>query len=165
MIIENGRRLLAADAETRFWSKVNKRGPVPDCRPDLGPCWLWTDSLNNGGYGRFAMGERIVGNAHRIAYEMLVAAIPEKLDLDHLCRVRCCVKPRHLEPVTRLENLARGNTIIRRNIEATHCPHGHPYSGRNLYIKPSGFRECRACHREQQRRYLERRRAKLGAAL
>jgi hypothetical protein len=46
--------------------------------------------------------------AHRFAYELLVGPIPEDLELDHLCRVRHCVNPAHLEPVTHLENILRG---------------------------------------------------------
>ena len=70
-------------------------------------CWLWVAMLGSGGYGRFKVGNKNV-YAHRLSYEHHVGAIPEGLDLDHLCRTRCCVNPTHLEPVTRKENIRRG---------------------------------------------------------
>lgn len=78
----------------RFWAKVER---------DPSGCWLWTASLADGGYGHFGRWK-----AHRYAYETLVEPVPHGLDLDHLCRVRHCVNPSHLEPVTRAENLRRG---------------------------------------------------------
>lgn len=98
--------------QRRFWMQVDKRGPDD--------CWPWTGFRQPNGYGSFGMkGTRL---AHRIAYQWLVGPIPDGLVLDHLCHTRdpecrdnadCphrrCVNPAHLEPVTRRENLARGN--------------------------------------------------------
>lgn len=72
-------------------------------------CWLWSGQLTNGargGYGRFVFKHRRTV-AHRVSYELFVGAVPEGLELDHLCRVRRCVNPAHLEPVTRAENSRR----------------------------------------------------------
>ena len=127
-------------APTRFWVKVQKRGP--------GGCWLWTGALGGGGYGAFtADGRQQV--AHRFAYELLVAPIPPGLVLDHLCRVRHCVNPAHLEPVTAGENLRRG---ISANAVKTHCKHGHRYDEANTYRRKNGTRSCRACHLARYRR-------------
>jgi len=49
--------------------------------------------------------------AHRFAYELLVGPIPEGMDLDHVCGVRLCVWPEHLEPVTHAENLRRRSSV------------------------------------------------------
>ncbi|MGI9502698.1 MAG: HNH endonuclease [Geminicoccaceae bacterium] len=87
--------------------------------------------------------------AHRVSYEALVSAIPEGLELDHLCRVRCCVNPIHLEPVTTRTNNLRGNGIAAMNALKTHCPRGHPYSGEHLYVCSRGHRHCRTCGRER----------------
>src|SRR5690349_1913777 len=95
----------------RFWPKVDKNGPVPIKRPDLGPCWLWTKGCTPAGYGAFSIGHKHMA-AHRFAYEVLIGPIRNGLDLDHLCRVRSCVNPSHLEPVTRSINLLRGDTIV-----------------------------------------------------
>lgn len=70
------------------------------------PCWVWQRSLRDG-YG-VLKNERVQGNAHRIYYERANGPVPDGLQLDHLCRVRACVNPDHLEPVTHLENCRRG---------------------------------------------------------
>jgi hypothetical protein len=67
-------------------------------------CWTWTGSIGSQGYGVFGRH----GLAHRIVYELVVEPIPDALVLDHLCRVRHCVNPCHLEPCTLAENVRRG---------------------------------------------------------
>lgn len=81
-----------------------------------GPCWLWTGALNRKGYGVIQRGDRDMGTAlvHRVVWELLVGLVPLGLDLDHLCRVRACCNPDHLEPVTRAVNTARGARHPRR---------------------------------------------------
>lgn len=122
---------------------------------DEDECWTWEASVGSHGYGQIAVEGRPV-LAHRLAYELFVGPIPAGLDLDHLCRVRPCVNPGHLEPVTRSENLRRGDgpQILRnRQLSKTHCPQGHPYSGDNLYIAPrTGYRQCRTCRKRRLRR-------------
>lgn len=79
---------------------------------DENGCWLWTGATSPQGYGRFNAGLREDARnvlAHRWSYEHHVGPIPDGLDLDHLCRVRHCVNPEHLEPVTRQENVQRGH--------------------------------------------------------
>ena len=46
--------------------------------------------------------------AHRVMYEQMRGPVPDDRDLDHLCRNRACGNPDHLEPVSRSENLRRG---------------------------------------------------------
>lgn len=127
-----------------------------------GDCWIWTSSKSVGGYGLIRIGlkkERRTKKVHRVAYEEFIGPIPEGLDLDHLCRVRDCFNPSHLEPVTRSENLLRGdlsNNGGRLNWIA--CPKGHAYTPDNTYIDPRGTRNCRACRRAASRRYEERQR-------
>jgi hypothetical protein len=82
----------------RFWTKI---------RRDENGCWLWQAGLAHNGYGHLKVGRRTV-KAHRFAYELLVGPVLEHLELDHLCRVRSCVNPAHLEPVTHAENVRRG---------------------------------------------------------
>lgn len=88
-----------------FWRHV-AMGPIPSYAPDLGECWLWIGSTYLNGYGKFASPQQY---AHRFAYEDLVVEIPEGLQIDHLCRVRNCVRPEHLEPVTLSVNVRRGH--------------------------------------------------------
>lgn len=101
-----GFHCIRGDDVRRFWSKVDKCGPLPLWAPFLGRCWLWTGAPTNQGYGHLKIRGLWV-KAHRLAYEMLVGPVPDGLELDHLCRVRLCVRPSHLEPVTHAENVAR----------------------------------------------------------
>ena len=120
-------------------------------------CWLWTGGMNQIGYGRVHVnGGR--KTAHRVAYELVCGKVPDGLDLDHLCRVRCCINPDHLEPVTRQVNAARGiagEVSKKRSALITHCPRGHSYSGDNVYYFPGGGarRGCRACWRLKKGRF------------
>ena len=104
--------LLVAQIESfethrRFWAKVDKNGPVPEHRPDLGACWEWTAAKNKRGYGRFGLGSDVVIYAHRFAYRKAVGPIPEDREMDHLCENRSCVRPPHLEAVTHAQNCER----------------------------------------------------------
>lgn len=148
-------------ATERFWAKVNKEAPVPEYAPHLGPCWFWTGAKSKvplgAGYGHFHSGERQV-KAHRFAYELLVGPIPEGLELDHLCRVRKCVNPAHLEPVTHAENIRRGYEAgAAEGHLKSHCVNGHAYMGENVLITGTPPRRvCRSCRRETARRLRKR---------
>ena len=159
-----------------FWTNVDKTDT----------CWLWNGSMWRTGYGRFWDRDTNMRRAaHLLSYEMLVGPVPEGLQLDHLCRVRHCVNPDHLEPVTAGENQRRGYLAGRSkpgsppgtlqggalvHLAKTHCPNGHPYSGDNLYVTPKGHRVCKACKntperkaamREYQRQYKLRKKAQV----
>lgn len=111
-------------------------------------CIEWTAALNEG-YGVlriFRDGAWRVGLAHRLAYEHYVGPIPEGLELDHLCRNRKCCNHNHLEPVTRRENLLRGDTLPASQVRRTHCPKGHEYTQINTRLHRRK-RQCIACAR------------------
>jgi hypothetical protein len=79
----------------RFWPKVDKYGPVPSHRPELGQCWLWTAGRNRQGYGKvWVDGETIP--AHRAAYELTHGSLPDDLWVLHECDNPPCVNPAHL---------------------------------------------------------------------
>ena len=131
----------------RFWSKVNFTDT----------CWLWTDALT-WGYGRFTaeLGSGKMVKAHRYAYEFCVAQVPDDLELDHLCRVKHCVNPDHLEAVTHRENTLRGIGPSAQLARQTHCASGHEFTEANTYIRKFGSmtnRTCRQCRRERMRQY------------
>jgi hypothetical protein len=121
---------------------------VPE--PNSG-CWLWLGGHIGNGYGNFYLsGKRLL--AHRVSYELHVGQIPGGLTLDHLCRVRSCVNPRHLEPVTFRENLMRGEGACAKHARKTHCPEGHKYD----VITSRGHRACRLCQNAANRRAYAR---------
>lgn len=113
-----------------------------------------------GGWGVFTLRRNECRPAHRFAYEWLVGPIPEGFTIDHLCRNRGCVNPRHLEPVTRGENTLRGQTIAATNKAKTHCVHGHAFTAENTYRPPgsTNTRMCRACIEARNRQQNMKRR-------
>jgi hypothetical protein len=131
----------------RFWEKVNKNGPLPERRPELGPCWIWTAYVTKRhGYGRFGPYHAPVISSHIISYVWTNGPVPKGLHLDHLCRTKTCVRPDHLEAVTCRINLLRGDTVTAKHAAATHCPQGHPYDEANTRVRKTG-RGCRTCDR------------------
>jgi hypothetical protein len=87
----------------RFWSKVDKDGPVPQHRPELGRCWTWTGSRQPRGYGTFGVGHKSE-LAHRIAYRIEHGAVPARLHVLHACDNPPCVRPSHLFIGTQTDN-------------------------------------------------------------
>jgi len=145
----------------RFFSRV-------DVSAGLKGCWLW-DKPTTTGYGGFGK-----TSAHRWLWTQLFGALPRGIHLDHLCRVRACVNPFHMEPVTHSENIRRGlngciailsGSIVRArevaNAKAraeTHCRNGHAYDGTTI-VKSTGLvtRFCRECARASWRRWYAKR--------
>lgn len=136
--------------------------------PNTG-CWLWEGYVTRQGYGITSRAAR----AHRVIYEAIVGPIPEGMQLDHKCRVRCCVNPAHLEPVTARENSLRGIGPAAQNYKKDMCKHGHPFTEENTaYRNRNGYRHrtCKACERatnaikngERNRRLAEQKRLKNG---
>lgn len=129
-----------ADA-LRFLSKL--------AEPDSNGCRRWTAYVNADGYGDFTLGGRTV-SSHRVAYVLAHGSLPAPgLVLDHLCRVRACAEPSHLEPVTQAENLRRGKLAesnrARKAARAT-CRRGHDLTDpANVHEDSSGYRRCKAC--------------------
>lgn len=118
--------------------------PVP-----LSGCWLWMGKINMQGYGmlsRYPNGKQKTLRAHVESYKRHVGPIPAGLELDHLCRVRHCINPAHLEAVTHQVNSQRGlaGAYLKNK---THCIRGHALSGDNCEINSKGHRRCRACTR------------------
>lgn len=111
-------------------------------------CWLWTGGKTGVGYAEARWNGRTVGNLHRPIYQAIKGTIPDDAVLDHLCRVRHCLNPDHLEVTTHRVNILRGTGGSARNATKTHCPNGHPYD-----IQQGGVRGCRQCRNAY---YMER---------
>lgn len=125
-------RLTGGSLRARLLRRVTK---------DDNGCWLWANVAPNG-YGKIQYrgsdGKLVYVSTHRLAYELLVGLIPAGLTIDHLCRVRNCCNPEHLEAVTQQENTRRAKALI------THCPQGHEYTPENTYGAPAK-RGCKTC--------------------
>ena len=108
-------------------------------------CWYWMGSIGNNGYGRFMLGVKKLAGAHRVAYELFKGKIPTGLTIDHLCRERSCVNPKHLEAVSARDNIMRADDCLAtRNSRKTHCSRGHEYTPENTRMS-NGKRYCEAC--------------------
>jgi hypothetical protein len=134
--------------QERFWEKVDK---TPSC-------WLWTASCFKDGYGQFYPRHGEPKGAHIWLWEQTNGPVPESKELDHLCRVRKCVRPDHLEPVSHRENTLRGTGPTAKNARKTKCQNGHPLSGDNLITNDKGERSCRICRDEYERDYRDSKR-------
>jgi len=122
--------------------------------PDPTGCWLWGGSYFPNGYGQvWSPALQRPTQAHRLVYEFFGEPIPEGLTIDHVCRVRACVNPHHLQVVTQKENIhAPGaRCVAKANAAKQVCPEGHPYDAENTYTRNSK-RYCRTCKREAKRR-------------
>lgn len=160
---EKGKRL---PHDVKFWRSVDKNGPVPQQRPELGPCWLWKKYIHPRGYGIFPatvssdprLGplvpdypkEKRTIRAHRWSFLDANWYLPPALD--HLCRVKHCVRPSHLEDVTNKVNCLRGESIWAKNARKTECNIcGAPFVPHTAYGKVIG----RRCSKQYGHRFLK----------
>ena len=140
--------------EERLWRFISPE-------PNSG-CWLWTGTTRRD-YGQIAGPpglKKTMLQAHVVAYELYVGKVPSGLELDHLCRVRQCVNPSHLEPVTRAVNMQR-SPLAGRNKKShpwsgRFCKNGHERTDDNMRIVPgTPYRECIQCRKNvSARAYL-----------
>lgn len=151
----SARRSLCAEhlpsAEERFWAKVDKASP--------GGCWEWTAALSDTGYGSFGVGPGHKANAHRYSYELVNGPVPKGLHLDHLCRVRRCVNPEHLEVVTPQVNNLRGVGPAAANASKAACPACGSEYRRVVSPSKTPRRECVPCRRTRHNAYISKWRA------
>ena len=144
------------DSVQKFWSKVDR---LDEALP--GGCWLWKAGKSNG-YGNFkticSKGHcpdnktywrlhRI--DAHRFSYQLANGEIPKGLVVDHICRNKACVNPSHLEAVTNIVNVMRGNGRAACHARKTHCHRGHPLDQARIAKRADGHvsRNCSICHK------------------
>ena len=161
----------AEPVQTRFWRFVNKDGPIPVHRPELGPCWIWTGSKRGGQrYGAIRVGKRMEF-VHRLVFLWENGRWPEPNAL-HRCDNGLCVRLSHIFEGTQEDNMRdcqkKGRSGIavasRINNERRRarlvCPYGHPYTEATTYLarKKDGttYRICRPCQARRQAEYRRR---------
>lgn len=129
-------------------------------------CHEWIGMVDGDGYGRMKVstGPRTyqLRPVHRLSFEASRGDIPDGLTLDHLCRVRRCINPDHLEAVPNAVNILRGTAPSAVNATKTHCINGHAFDTNNTRTT-SGYRECIICRRAQGRSKYFRRKERLLA--
>jgi len=132
--------------------KLVQRGPQD--------CWNWLWAIDNRGYGRAYVDGKDVP-AHRAVWEYFCGKVPPGKQLDHLCRNRCCVNPRHLEPVWQRENVLRGMSPPAQAARKGFCSRGHPLVESNIYRLARGERVCKLCdkHRHEMAKWKKQRRS------
>jgi hypothetical protein len=129
---------------TRFWDKVDKTDG----------CWLWKEHVSPTGYCNFRVG-KTKEYSHRFAWEISNnAKIPKDMTVDHLCKIRHCVNPNHLEIVSRGENALRGDGPCAKNLRKKLCKRGHELTS---YVRDDNkkYRACRVCCKLKMRRLRE----------
>lgn len=147
--------MVVVNIETRFKTKY-KKSP--------NGCWEWTAYISERGYAKFSFPHNGYktrpGNAHRYSYEKYIGKLRKGMTIDHLCRNRKCVNPKHLEQVSWQENLLRGEGIPAINAKKTHCKRGHEFTKANTRIitkihhksgKKYKLRSCKICEMIRQR--------------
>lgn len=126
------------DAWSDFWDHVRVE---PDER---GGCWVWVGKTGDDGYGRYQIARSTRG-AHRVSYEMINGTVAHGRVLDHLCRNKPCVRPDHLEPVTKAENLLRA-IGVEHDDGHPRCSAHHKLTADNTKRFPAtGERQCLTC--------------------
>jgi hypothetical protein len=85
--------------DERLYSRITLPAPPNGCM-------LWTGAVSGAGYGIMRVAGRMQ-YVHRLVHEKFLGPIPEGYQIDHLCRVRRCVCPAHLEAVPQAENIRR----------------------------------------------------------
>ena len=107
---------------------------------DKNGCWIWKNKPHKFGYSYGSINKKS-WRIHRLSYIVFKAKIPKNKVIDHLCRVRNCVNPEHLEAVSQKENLNRGNSKGKRKT----CKNGHKFTKESTYFYKKGRYNCKYC--------------------
>lgn len=123
-------------------------------------CWIWRPNPNDR-YATFSVQRDGVTKryaAHRLAYIVFFGSVDPTLVVDHRCENKRCINPLHLQAVTDGANTLRAESAAGINSRKTHCSQGHHLDGDNLYLTPSGRRNCKTCRRASQQRFIAKKR-------
>lgn len=153
--------------EIRVIRLTNLEGPVSSKRPDLGRCWIWKGRKTSDGYALIKTGGRRGGVtlAHQVPWIALHGPKPKGMQLDHLCQIRHCVNPAHLECVTPKVNNQRSASPSANNYRKTHCKNGHEFTKENTHLCANGQRACKICRAALRRAATLNRNPNAGHAM
>lgn len=152
-----------SEIELRFWSKVNKQGPLPKGKcvkiyPEIKAtrCWIWTAAINDKGYGQFTVdGETI--SAHRFAFILRYKYDPIKCVL-HKCDTPKCVRWLHHFTGTRASNIADMVSKDRHSKGLKHSlcqPHNKGDASGNCKITDKQVLEIRKLYNKKKLRQID----------
>jgi hypothetical protein len=113
-------------------------------------CWIVDGAKTPAGYAHVNLGNGRYQHSHIVTFEHFRGSVPEGLELDHLCRVRDCVNPWHLEAVTHRENCLRGEAPTMLLHLEGRCKNGHPASEAVRRRSTGRVVYCKACRREKR---------------
>jgi hypothetical protein len=130
---------ISASDKARFWRRIRVLEPTL--------CWVWEGPKDRYGYGTMKVAGK-TRRVHRLSILISGGHLDPSLVVDHICRTRACVNPRHLRQVSNKTNLHENSaSIVHAHSLKTHCAKGHPFGGDNLFTRHDGGRGCRQCQR------------------
>ena len=151
---DNGQRIWTDEALAAQDQRLSARYDFVPPRFDL-PCFVWSGSLDGGRYGRYGTarnhGFTSSSLVHRIAWQLLHGDVLPGWEVDHLCRVRACFEPSHLEAKPQAAN-RQGR---RHQPRGGMCPAGHVYAE----VGVTSQNRCKECHRRDMAAWHDRNRA------
>lgn len=127
-------------------------------------CWEWIGAKTAEGYGTAVVSYKQT-SAHRHLYQSVHGLLPKNIQLDHLCKNKGCVNPKHLEPVTAHENLMRSDSMSAINNRKIQCINGHEFSENNTYYrwrKNRRERDCKTCRKDAVYRFNLKKGVQIG---
>lgn len=110
------------------------------------PCHIFQGYIGENGYGQVGLNGKVVG-VHVYVWEITNGKIEKGMMIDHVCHVRPCCNLGHLRNVTPKQNTTENvvGAVWQKNLDKTHCPHGHEYAPSNTYRNARGGRRCKIC--------------------
>lgn len=114
-------------------------------------CWCWEGATSSKGYGAVSWHGRRA-QVHRVAWAAFGRPLLPGLVLDHLCGVRSCANPWHLQQTTHRVNGSTERSDRHASWRDGRCQKGHDLTApAAAYVRPNGDRECRRCHADRNR--------------
>ncbi len=136
----------------RFWSRVDRNGPRHE---GFEACWIYQAPRAELNAVRwFNIGDDSY-RVNRLAYMLEVGDIPATGVVLQKCGEQNCVRPDHLEALTRYEYTRVSGRLgfgAKHQLAKTHCPYGHEYTTENTYLDGKGYRNCRTCIKNRRNR-------------